>query len=376
MTYLSRLCALVFTACLAMPAMALETEASHAVLVDYDTGQTLLAKQADVKMHPSSMSKLMTSYIVYQRLKEGAITLEDTFRVSEKAWRMQGSKMFVHVGDLVSVEDLLKGIVVQSGNDACIVVAEGISGSEEAFAELMNETAKEIGLTQSHFTNATGWPDENHQMSARDLAILAERIIKDFPQYYDFYSLQSYTYSDITQPNRNRLLGNDIGVDGLKTGHTEVAGYGITLSAKHPDSGRRLILVVNGLASDNARVEEGDRLLRWGFQSFENLTIAKAGKPLAEAKVWLGKKARVALTTAEDVALTLPTAKRKDITFTLRYDGPIAAPITQGAELAELVITAPEMEPRVVKLVAAEDVAALSGIGRASAVWSERLIGQ
>lgn len=334
----------------------METNAKFAMMVDYDTGAALLSKNADEPMPPSSMSKLMTAYALYSRIKAGRVKLDDSFLVSEKAWRMQGSKMFVHVGDSVKVEDLIRGIVIQSGNDACIVVAEGLSGSEEAFAQELNRIGKEIGLNSSHFVNSTGWPDEGHLMTARDLATLARRIISDFPEHYHFYSEREFTYSGITQPNRNRLLASTIGVDGLKTGHTEVAGYGITLSAKDPKSGRRLILVINGLESDNARVEEGDKLLRYGFREFENRTLVKAGMAVDTLPVWYGEKESVTLVPEKDMVVTLPH-KAEGIRFVLEAASPVKAPVAKGTKLADLKISLPDRnEPMVVPLVAAEDV--------------------
>ena len=228
-------------------AATIDTKAQFAYMLDYDSGQVLLAKQAEVEMHPSSMSKMMTLYVLFSRMKEGRVKPEDMFTVSEKAWKMEGSRMFVQVGTQVKVDDLINGIIIDSGNDACVTVAEGVSGSEAAFADAMNEAAAKIGLTQSHFMNATGLPDPQHLMTARDLAILARHLITDFPEYYHYFSGKSFTYNNITQQNRNLLDGNDIGVDGLKTGHTDEAGFGITLSAKDAKSGRRLILVINGL---------------------------------------------------------------------------------------------------------------------------------
>jgi D-alanyl-D-alanine carboxypeptidase (penicillin-binding protein 5/6) len=347
------------------PAYAVDTVAKHAFLIDANTGAVLLDKEGDVAMPPSSMSKLMTAYIVFQRLKEGRIKLDDTFTVSEKAWRMQGSKTFVPLGGQVSVEDLIHGIIIQSGNDACIVLAEGIAGSEEAFVAEMNRVGKELGLTGSQFANATGWPDEKHVMTARDLATLARHIIEDFPDYYHFYAMREYTYHRITQQNRNRLLGGAIGVDGLKTGHTEAAGYGIALSAKQND--RRLILIINGLESDNARVEEGDKLLRWGFREFTNKTLVRAGEKIAQADVWFGKQGTVALTAEKDLTLTLPVSS-KDITFTLAYTGPLPAPIKKGDKVAELVIAWPQGQPQRVPLFAAEDVGKRSGLGHVFAL--------
>ncbi|MDX1975146.1 MAG: D-alanyl-D-alanine carboxypeptidase family protein [Rickettsiales bacterium] len=358
------LCLWLSAALLATTARAEESAAQYVYLVDTTTHTVLMDKNGSEKMHPSSMSKLMTIYIVFQRLKEGRLKLDSTFPVSENAWRMQGSKMFVPINTEVNIEDLIHGVIVQSGNDACIVLAEGISGSEEAFAKEMNRVAQEIGLQDSHFANSTGWPDENHLMSSRDLARLAERIITDFPEYYHYFSVLEYTYHNIKQHNRNRLINTTIGVDGLKTGHTEQAGYGITLSAKQGD--RRLILVINGLESDNARVAEGDRLLRYGFREFENKTLFTKDQTVSDAEVWLGSHDKVSLVSQEDVVLTLPVTGAKTTKFTVKYQGPIAAPITKGQHIADLLVTTESGLAKTVPLVAGADVGKRSVFGR---VW-------
>lgn len=353
---------------------AIETTAKQAFLIDMNTHSVLLDKEGDTRMHPSSMSKLMTVYILFSRMKEGRIKPTDKFTISEKAWRTQGSKTFVHVGDEIAVEDLIHGIIIQSGNDACIVVAEGISGSEDAFAGEMNRVAKEIGLTNSHFVNATGLPDENHLMSPRDLAMLAERMIVDFPEYYHYFSIREYTYNKIKQQNRNRLLGSNIGVDGLKTGHTDEAGYGITLSAKQGD--RRLILVINGTENDNARVEEGDKLLRWGFREFENKTIARAGENISDADVWFGEKKTVPLMSDKDIAVTIPISAKENTSFKIRYTGPVPAPVAKGDHIADLIISSSGSTQQVVPLMAAEDIPALSRFGRALALLKYTVSGK
>ncbi len=349
----------------------IETNATYAYMEDFDTGTVLMNKGGDVVMHPSSMSKLMTSYVVYEQIKQGKLKFTDTFPVSEKAWKMGGSKMFVHVGDQVKVEDLIRGVVTQSGNDACVVLAEGIAGSEEAFALMMNETAKRIGLTKSHFVNATGWPDEEHVMSAQDLAILARRIINDFPDEYKYYSEKEFTYNGITQPNRNRLLGSTLGVDGLKTGHTELAGYGITLSAKDASSNRRVILVINGLQSDDERVAEGAKLLGYGLKAFENKTIVEAGKPLTDLPVWFGSKERVSVVAEKDVVMTLPKATNSNVRMNVEFDSPVKTPIQKGQQIATLSVTIPNQPAMSLPLVASDDVAPARGIS-----WIKAFISQ
>lgn len=342
-------------------AFAMETAATQAIMIDTTTGSVLFAKNPDEPMHPSSMSKLMTVYVTFQRLKSGQIKLTDELPVSEKAWKMQGSKTFVHVGDKVPVEELLYGIIVQSGNDACIVLAEGLSGSEEAFAGELNRVAKEIGLTGSNFVNATGWPDDGHLMTAHDLATLSMRLINDFPEYYHYFAVPEHTYNKIRQYNRNLLLGGDLGVDGLKTGHTEVAGYGIALSAKQGD--RRLVLVVNGLASEKQRKEEGYRLLRYGFREFTNKTIVKKDQHIMDADVWFGTKPTVPLLAERDLVLT--TGKNSaDITLSVRYMMPLPAPVAKGEHVADLLVKQNNAPDIVIPLAAGEEVAKVSGITR------------
>jgi D-alanyl-D-alanine carboxypeptidase (penicillin-binding protein 5/6) len=367
MKLLTSLCtACVLSVAAVAPAFAIDTSAKQAFMIDTSTHTVLLDKQGEEQMHPSSMSKLMTVYILFQRLKEGRVKLDSKFTVSEKAWRTQGSKTFVGIGSEMAVEDLIHGIIIQSGNDACVVVAEGLSGSEEEFVKEMNRVGKEIGLTSSHFDNATGLPDDNHLMSAHDLATLAEHLIVDFPEYYHYFSIREYTYNNITQQNRNRLLGNNIGVDGLKTGHTDAGGYGITLSAKQGD--RRLILVINGTESDKARMEEGDKLLRWGFREFENKTLVHKGQKVAEADVWFGTQAHVPLVAQSDVLMTLPINAASDVKLTLKYTGPLQAPVAKGTHVADLIVKTSTGDAQTVPLTAGEDVAKISGTARMMAV--------
>ncbi len=341
---------------------AIETQAEQAFLVDFETGAVLLDKNADVRMPPSSMSKMMTAYMVFERLKDGRLSLDDELPVSEKAWRKGGSKMFVEVGNTVRVEDLLRGVIVQSGNDACIVLAEGLAGSEEAFAEQMTVRGREIGLTDSNFTNATGWPDDNHYVTARDLATLAKRIIVDHSEYYHLYSEKEFTWNDIRQGNRNPLLYKNIGADGLKTGHTEAAGYGLTASAVQ--NGRRLILVVNGLPSVRARSDESERLMSWGFREFNNYALFKAGDTVDDAPVWLGDTATVPLVVAEDLTVTLPRNERNGMQVAVVYDSPIPAPIPAGQEIAKLRVSWPGGVPVEVPLQAGAEVEQLGPFGR------------
>lgn len=345
-------------------AFAMDTEAKQAIVVDDDTNTVLFEKNADEKMHPSSMSKLMTVYLVFNRLKEGSLKLTDTLPVSEKAWRLQGSKMFVALGSQVSIEDLLQGIIVQSGNDACMVVAEGLGGSEEAFVEQMNDMAKKLGLTSSHFANPDGLTDPNHVMSARDLATLAHDIIHNFPEYYHYFSQKDFVYHNIKQGNRNLLLySNDYSVDGLKTGHTDEGGFGMVVSGKQ--NGRRVIVVVNGTDSEKARAEESERLLSYAFRDFEDVTLLHKGEVLDNVPVWFGVRNSVAIAADKDVTLTLPRVGRDQMKFTLSYNQAIPAPIKQGDHIADLKIESPAAPTQVIPLVAAESVDQLKGIHRA-----------
>lgn len=349
---------------LAFPALAIETAAKQAIVIDDATNSVLFEKNADEKMHPSSMSKLMTVYIVFSRLKEGSLKLTDTLPVTEKAWRLQGSKSFVELGNRISIDDLLKGIIIQSGNDACMVIAEGLAGSEKGFAEQMNDTAKKLGLTNSHFTNPHGLTDPNHLMSARDLATLGQHIIHDFPEYYHYFSEKEFEYHGIKQGNRNLLLyKDDLGVDGLKTGHTDDGGFGIVVSAKQ--NGRREIVVVNGLSNEKERAEEAERLLAFAFRDFDNVTMVHKGDVIEKAPVWFGERDDVSITVPKDLILTLPKTGRDKLTFKLSYNEYVPAPIKQGDHIADLEISSPNAPAQTVPLVAGESVDELHGIHRA-----------
>jgi len=350
------------------PAREIESAAKQAILIDDSTGTVLFEKNADERMAPASLLKLMTIYMVFERLAEGTLELDETLPVSEKAWRTGGSKMFVRVNTRVTVEDLVRGIVVQSGNDACIVVAEALAGSEAAFAHEMTQRGREIGLRDSVFRNATGWPDPEQHMTARDVARLTTRIIHDFPQYYGYFKEKNFTYNEIRQGNRNPLLYKDVGADGLKTGHTQDSGYGLAASALRKE--RRLVLVVNGLESVNQRASESGRLLDWGFREFKTYEMFSAGQTVIEADTWLGDSATVPLVLEQDFALTLARKARPAMKATVIYDGPIAAPIGKGAEVGKLVITAPETETVEVPLVAGADVGRLGTFKRLGAALS------
>jgi D-alanyl-D-alanine carboxypeptidase (penicillin-binding protein 5/6) len=306
-------------------------------------------------------------------LRQGRLQLDQMLPVSERAWRMGGSKMFVQIGTSVKVEDLMRGVIVQSGNDACIVFAEAISGSETQFAELMNEYGRRIGLTNSNFRNSTGWPDPEHRMTCRDLARLARRIIADFPQFYRYYNERSFRFGDITQENRNPLLSRTPGADGLKTGHTEEAGYGLTGSVKRGE--RRLILVVNGLPSMRARAEETDRLMEWGFREFENVVLFRAQDTVEEVPVYLGDRRTVPLVGGRDLVLTLPRQWRRNMQARVRYDAPIAAPIEKGQEIGRLEVSGQGVPQMSLPLIAGADVPRLGIVSRVPAVIGRWVFG-
>jgi D-alanyl-D-alanine carboxypeptidase (penicillin-binding protein 5/6) len=348
------------------PLGPLDTGAKQAIVVDCDTDAVLLEKNADERMPPSSMSKLMTMYMVFDMLTQGRLKPDQELPVSERAWRMGGSKMFVQIGATVPVEALMRGVIVQSGNDACVVLAEAISGSEQQFAEAMNQKARGIGLTSSTFRNATGWPDPEHRTTCRDLARLAKRIIADFPEYYAIYNERSFRWNDITQENRNPTLARVPGADGLQTGHTEEAGYGLTASAKRGE--RRLVLAFNGLPTMKARAEESERLLEWGFREFENVSLFRAGETVEEVPVYLGDRRTVPLVGARDVVVTLPRQWRRNLQARLRYDAPVAAPIAKGRELGRLEVSGQGVPAMSLPLLAGADVKRLGLIPRIPAV--------
>jgi D-alanyl-D-alanine carboxypeptidase (penicillin-binding protein 5/6) len=351
------------------------TNAKHVYIADFQTGAVLYDKMAEEKLHPASMSKLMTAYMLFDALKRGDVKLTDTFHVSKKAWAMQGSKMFVDINSDVKVEDLLRGMVIQSGNDACIVIAEGLAGSEEAFAERMNKKAKELGLDGSHFVNSTGWPDPEHYMTAKDIATLSRHIIVDFPEYYHYFSEIDFTWHGIKQGNRNPLLYRaGSGVDGLKTGHTEEAGYGVAASAVR--DGRRIIMVVHGLNDMQERADEEGQLLDWAYRETSNYTVAKKGAALAEAPVEYGATATVPLTITKDLVLTLPKGDREKVTAKAVVSTPIKAPLSAGQELGKLVVSAPDMPEFTYPLVAAQDVGEMGLGGRIMVNFNRLVFGQ
>ena len=354
-----RLAALIVLALtVALPARAFETRAKAAWVYDVSTGTVLLEKNAHEKLPPASMSKLMTINMLFEALRDGRVRLDDRFPVSSHAKSMQGSTMFLNETDRPTVEELIKGIVVLSGNDACVVVAEGLAGTEEAFARQMNERARALGMTDSTFANSSGWPNPNQRMSMHDLGILAARLIREFPEYYGYFGLTEFPYDNRAPDNRfnrNPLLKLGIGADGLKTGHTEESGYGLVGSAIQ--NGRRVVVVITGMATDRERSQEAERILNWAFREFVEKTVATKGTRITDADVWMGSKTKVGLVLDQDLSMLLPSLAQDKLTAEVAFTTPIEAPIAEGQKLAEMTITVPGMEPTTVPLVADQPVA-------------------
>ncbi len=346
-------------ALLALPAHAFDTTARAAYVMDQKTGTVLLSKDADQPLPPASMSKLMTLYVAFEALRDGRLTLDETLPVSEHAMSYGGSTMFLNTQDRVRVEDLLRGIIVLSGNDACVVIAEALSpdGTEAGFARFMTQRAQQMGMNNSNFANSNGWPAAGHMMSVHDLAVLADRLITDFPEYYPLFAEEVFEFdgrAPSNARNRNPLLKLDIGADGLKTGHTQEAGYGLVGSAKQGD--RRVVFVLSGLDSTAKRAEEAEAVVNWSFRNFVERTVAKSEEPVAQARLWMGAEKTVGLVPEGDLTLLFPVLGDKDIKAEVVYEGPINAPVSKGQQLAELVIQ-PEGLPEIRRpLVAEKDV--------------------
>jgi D-alanyl-D-alanine carboxypeptidase (penicillin-binding protein 5/6) len=349
---------------LAMTAPALaqadfDTQAKFAILMDHDSGTVIFQKDADLPMEPASMAKLMTVAVVFNEIRNGRLKMSDQFFVSEHAWRTGGatsggSTMFADLNSQIPVEDLVRSVIIQSGNDAAIVLAEGIAGSEGSFAAMMNELAEEIGLSDSHFSNPTGLPDPNMYVTARDLADLARYLIREFPDYYHYFSEPEMEWNGIKQPNRNSLVELGIGVDGLKTGHTEAAGYGSVISTD--EGGRRLIAVLHGLTSMAQRTEEGRKLITWGARAFERVAAYPEGAIVAYANVYGGTSPSVGLVGEGEVALYLPRGSRKCLNAQVSYTGPLMPPVMAGDQIAELRVFCDEQLVQTAPLYAAETV--------------------
>ncbi|WP_415920081.1 D-alanyl-D-alanine carboxypeptidase family protein [Tateyamaria sp. SN6-1] len=343
-----------------LPAAAFETRATAAYVIDQTTGTVLLNKNADNPLPPASMSKLMTLYMAFEALERGQLSMTDTLPVSAHAESFGGSTLFLQQGERVTVEDLIRGIIVLSGNDACVVIAEALSpdGTEGGFARLMTRRAQEMGMTNSTFANSSGWPNPGHRMSMRDLGLLASRLISDFPEYYPMFAEKEFLFDakeSANRFNRNPLLGLGIGADGLKTGHTQEAGFGLTGSAKQGD--RRIVFVVSGLDTAAARAQESEAIVNWAFRQFAQRTIAKGGDRIATASVWEGAEPQVGLVPAEDISVLLPVLTGDKVDAEVVYTGPVQAPVAAGTVLAELVLQPEGLPEQRFPLVAEADVA-------------------
>ena len=328
--------------------------ASGYLLVDVESGQALSENNADARLEPASLTKIMTAHVVFAELKAGRISLEDMVLISEKAWKMPGSRMYIEVNKQVSVEDLLKGLIIQSGNDAAVALAEHVAGSEEAFAELMNKHAAQLGMHGTNFVNASGLPDENHYTSPRDIALVTESTILEYPEYYKWYAEKDFTFNKIKQPNRNRLLWRDESVDGVKTGHTKAAGYCLVSSAKR--DGARLIAVVMGTKSDSARIVESRKLLNWGFRFFETRTLFKAGDELKSVRIWKGETDNLSVGAGDDVIIRYPRDMKDQLQARLTISTPLVAPVSKGQQVGTIDITLEDNKLKVVPLIALEEV--------------------
>jgi D-alanyl-D-alanine carboxypeptidase (penicillin-binding protein 5/6) len=362
----------------AAPVAAFDTRASAAFVLDETTGTVLLAKNADAPMPPASMSKLMTLYMAFEAVRDGRLKLEEELPVSAHAQSFTGSTMFLQAGERVTVGDLIRGIIVLSGNDACVVIAEALSpdGTEAGFARLMTQRAQQLGMTNSVFKNSSGWPMDGHVMSMRDLTLLAKLLIQDFPEYYPMFAEKEFLFDEKESSNRfnrNPLLGLGIGADGLKTGHTQEAGFGLVGSAKQGD--RRVIFTITGLDTAQGRAQESESIVNWAFRQFAEQTVTKAGVIVAEADVWMGAAATVGLVANKDVTLLLPNTPGTDIPAEVVYTGPIKAPIAAGRQLAELIISPEGLPEHRIPLFAADAVPASGFVDRIMKV-SQVLLGR
>ncbi len=363
----------IFMGALPLEARPFKSEAREAILIDLTTGTILYEKDADKLVPPSSMSKIMTVYMVLNELKKGRLSLEDKFQISKKAWRMGGSRMFVRVNTDVSVADLLRGVIVQSGNDAAVALAEGISGSEDSFVDIMNEKAQEIGARKAHFTNATGLPDPEHLMTLRDIAVIATRTMMDFPEHYAMYKEKDFTHNNIKQPNRNPLLYTDLGCDGLKTGHTDAGGYSLVASTIQKD--RRLLIVVNGCKTKKQRAIASKRLVQYGYRAFASTVLFSAGQTVEEADVWMGTKAKIPLVCQSDIAITVPRSLIKDVQVEIVYNTPLQAPVNVGDAVAKVIVKIPGKPDKEYPLIAGDESQKMGFFSRIGSAFNYLVFG-
>jgi D-alanyl-D-alanine carboxypeptidase (penicillin-binding protein 5/6) len=368
----------LLTGLVLLPSLAFgfETKARTALVVDDATGAVLFTKNADTPEPPASMSKLMTLYMLFEALRDGRVTMDTEFPVSARAHAMGGSRMFLDIGTTAPVQALIQGIIVQSGNDACVVVAEGLAGTEDEFARRMTARAHELGLSSIEMRNASGWPAEGHEMSGADLVALARRIIHEFPQYYKYFAETEFTWNGITQPNRNPLLTMGIGADGLKTGHTSEAGFGLVGSAVQ--NGQRIVFMMSGLGSMQERAAETSALVRWAYGAFDTVRFYDAGETVAQVPVWLGATPEVPLVAPGIVSMLIPRSERAAMVAKVTYAAPLEAPIAKGQTIGGLVVELPGREPARFDLVAGADVARgglMTRIGAAARLTRDRALG-
>ena len=342
--------------------LAIDTKAEQAVVLDFSTNEILYQKNSNASVHPASMTKIMTVYVVFDRLQNTNLSIEDTCLVSPKAYKMGGSRMFLEIDDKVSINDLLRGIIIHSGNDASVAIAECLSGTESDFAQLMNVYSKKIGLTNTNFINSSGWPDKNHYSSVRDIAIISQALIRDFPELYVYFSEKEFTYNDISQPNRNKLLNNFRGADGLKTGFVKSSGWGIAASAIRDE--RRIIVVINGTNSSRSRLNESTNLLKWAFTQTTQTTLLKKDQIIKTIDVWLGNKPNINLIVKDDVITTLSFDQLKLIKSQIKYEKPASAPFNKGDKLGTLIINIPGKDQMQIPLVAETNIKSINPIFR------------
>lgn len=351
----------------------LQTKAQFAYVVEADTGTVLFEKEAGQRMPTSSMSKVMTMYLVFEALQNKKLTLDQTLPVSETAWRQEGSRMFINVGQTVAVEDLIRGVIIQSGNDASVALAEAVAGTEASFAEMMNDKARQLNMTNSHFKNATGLPDPDHYSTPHDLALLAQALMRDFPQHYHYYSEKEFTFNNIKQGNRNPLLYRFAGADGMKTGHTDIAGYGLIGTATREN--RRIVAVLNGMKSMQERADESVAAIEWAFREYGTYDVVKNTVSVGNAKIWLSDKTTVSLVPARDLKLTLPRSVKDQVKIEKTVNAETQAPVQKGQQLGSVVVSVPGRDLIEVPLLAAED-APLQGIFARSIAKIKRMMGK
>jgi D-alanyl-D-alanine carboxypeptidase (penicillin-binding protein 5/6) len=346
-----------------------ELAAKAWLLMDANSGQVLVEKDADRRIEPASLTKLMTAYLSFAAIKQGRLKLTDTIPISEKAWKTEGSRMFVEPNKPVTVDELLHGMIIQSGNDATVALAESIGGSEAGFVTMMNKEAQRLGMTHTHFVTATGLPDPQHYTTARDLSLIATAIIRDYPEFHPLYSIKEYRYNNISQPNRNRLLWSDPTVDGMKTGHTASAGYCLIASAHRGP--RRLLSVVLGAESDALRAAESQRLLNYGFQSFDGAKLYAQDQTVATLKVWKGSQSQIKAGFTRDLYLSIPRGRSADLKTTLTTRQPLLAPLSRGQNIGTLKVSLDNKIIAQVPVVALENVSVASFLGRA---WDSMML--